>query len=197
MRYRGLLALLALVVPVVLMPPTSIAHAGSCGVWRWPVKTLSDSRKRDVNFHPHRATIDKLRHLDAPNTLSENTPRLAPVEDKTYLVKAVVREATIGDDHDVHLVIASRAHHNHTMIVEFPDPRCVASSFKRDRIRHARHQLFSNCGPISSSSFTPLRGTVGVTGVGFWDEKHGQTGIAPNGIELHPVLNFKGRCARR
>jgi hypothetical protein len=45
MRYRGLLALLALVVPVVLMPPTSIAYAGSCGVWRWPVMALSDSRK--------------------------------------------------------------------------------------------------------------------------------------------------------
>ena len=33
-----------------------------------------------------------------------------------------------------------------------------------------------------------------ITGVGFWDEKHGQTGIVPNGIELHPVLNFQGDC---
>ena len=27
-----------------------------------------------------------------------------------------------------------------------------------------------------------------VTGVAFFDFKHGQTGVAPNAIELHPVL---------
>jgi hypothetical protein len=59
------------------------------------------------------------------------------------------------------------------------------------------HQLFRNCGTVSSSSFAQLQGKVALTGVGFWDEKHGQTGIAPNGIELHPVLNFKGQCSKR
>jgi hypothetical protein len=29
-----------------------------------------------------------------------------------------------------------------------------------------------------------------VTGVAFFDFLHGQTGVAPNGIELHPVLGF-------
>jgi hypothetical protein len=33
-----------------------------------------------------------------------------------------------------------------------------------------------------------LKGTATVTGVGFFDIIHGQTGVAPNGIELHPVL---------
>jgi hypothetical protein len=35
-----------------------------------------------------------------------------------------------------------------------------------------------------------------IKGVGFWDEIHGQTGVAPNGIELHPVLRFRGTCSR-
>jgi hypothetical protein len=30
-----------------------------------------------------------------------------------------------------------------------------------------------------------------VTGVAFFDFIHGQTGVAPNGIELHPVLAFR------
>src|SRR5207245_1819994 len=30
---------------------------------------------------------------------------------------------------------------------------------------------------------------VQVRGVGFFDFLHGQTGVAPNGIEIHPVLN--------
>jgi hypothetical protein len=67
------------------------------------------------------------------------------------------------------------------MIVEFADPRCVASPFKRHRIGKARHQFLRNCGSVSSSSFTHLSGKVVVTGVGFWDEIHGQTGVAPNG----------------
>jgi hypothetical protein len=29
-----------------------------------------------------------------------------------------------------------------------------------------------------------------VTGVAFFDFKHGQTGVAPNAIELHPILAF-------
>jgi hypothetical protein len=29
-----------------------------------------------------------------------------------------------------------------------------------------------------------------VTGVAFFDFLHGQTGVAPNGIELHPILGF-------
>jgi hypothetical protein len=29
-----------------------------------------------------------------------------------------------------------------------------------------------------------------VTGVAFFDPIHGQDGVAPNGIELHPILGF-------
>ena len=29
-----------------------------------------------------------------------------------------------------------------------------------------------------------------VVGVAFFDYQHGQTGVAPNAIELHPVLDF-------
>jgi len=40
------------------------------------------------------------------------------------------------------------------------------------------------------SEFKVVRGNVevDVTGVGFFDFAHGQTGLAPNCIELHPVL---------
>ena len=31
-----------------------------------------------------------------------------------------------------------------------------------------------------------------ITGVAFFDSKHGQTGVAPNAIELHPILAFRG-----
>lgn len=59
---------------------------------------------------------------------------------------------------------------------------------------NARRSLLSRCPPLSSSGFTILHGDVIITGVGFWDIIHGQTGVAPNGIELHPVLSFTRRC---
>jgi hypothetical protein len=35
-------------------------------------------------------------------------------------------------------------------------------------------------------------------GIGFFDYLHGQTGVAPNGIELHPVLRFaNATCTSR
>jgi hypothetical protein len=36
----------------------------------------------------------------------------------------------------------------------------------------------------------PMSGTAQITGVGFFDTNHGQDGVAPNTIELHPVLDF-------
>jgi hypothetical protein len=60
----------------------------------------------------------------------------------------------------------------------------------------ARAAFVRACGYPSSSSFHFLRGTATITGVGFFDAIHGQTGVAPNGVELHPVLRFsvKGAC---
>jgi hypothetical protein len=29
-----------------------------------------------------------------------------------------------------------------------------------------------------------------LTGIGFFDFNHGQLGVAPNAIELHPVINI-------
>ncbi len=54
----------------------------------------------------------------------------------------------------------------------------------------ARSAIIAACGQPSSSRFTKLKGRATVTGVGFFDIPHGQTGIAPNAIELHPVLKF-------
>jgi hypothetical protein len=172
------------------------ASATSCGVWRWPVKTLSDRARTKVDFTPKSVRIDRLRHLTAPSSLSTSTPRIKGVEFKTYRLKVRVIEAKIEDDSDIHLVIASRTARRHTMIVEFPHPSCVDKPFKRHAMRAARSSMLNNCGSLSTSSFTKLKGNVTIIGVGFWDEKYGQTGVAPNGIELHPVLKFSGTCSK-
>ncbi len=169
----------------------------TCGVWRWPVKTLSDEAASQVDYTPKASSVRRLRRLDPPTSLSSDTPRIEPVEFTTYRVRAKLVGAVVEDDQDIHLVIRAPTSRRKTMIVEFPHVRCngAKDSKKRAAMKRARAALTNACGSIGTS-FVDLRGRVRVTGVGFWDEIHGQTGVAPNGIELHPVLRFRGACRK-
>jgi hypothetical protein len=48
----------------------------------------------------------------------------------------------------------------------------------------ARAAIVRRFGP-PTTDWKRLHGTAILTGVGFFDIIHGQTGLAPNGIELH------------
>jgi hypothetical protein len=194
----GKVVLVAVLTTGIYVPTVAeqVAHA-TCGVWRWPVKTLSDPDRHQVDFDPIGTQVKFLRQRDRPAiTIGTSTPRTSRTEFHAWKIKARPIQAKLEDDSDIHLVIAVPHHPAKTMIVEFPKKTCVASSFKRWKIAHARQQFLNNCGSVSSSSWLHLAGRITLVGVGFWDEKHGQTGIAPNGIELHPVLNLKGDCHR-
>ena len=79
-----------------------------------------------------------------------------------------------------------------TMIVEFPDTSCngASSSPKKGKMASARFAIIAACGQPSSSHFTNLGGRANITGVEFFDIRHRQIGVAPNAMELHPVLKF-------
>jgi hypothetical protein len=189
--------LLAAILATVGYVPTVANQAGAitCGVWRWPVKTLSDPDRKQVNFNPIGTRVSRFRLRSRPSiTFGTDTPRFGYVEHHTWRLKARPIQAKLEDDFDIHLVVSVPSAPAKTMIVEFPRKACVASPFRRNKIAAARQKFLDNCGPVSSSSWARLAGSVTITGIGFWDAKHGQTGIAPNGIELHPVLNFFGDC---
>jgi hypothetical protein len=84
------------------------------------------------------------------------------------------------------------------MIVEFPAMYCTltARPVLRRRMQAARSAFIRACGVPTHSGSAVLRGTATITGVGFFDFWHGQNGVAPNAIELHPVLRFSGVCRR-
>jgi hypothetical protein len=100
-------------------------------------------------------------------------------------------------DLDIHLVVAEPGRPRRTMITELPHSRCytVAVSPYRNAMISARAALFRACGR-SYRRQRRIVGTGTVTGVGFWDRRHGQYGVARNGVELHPLLGFQshGRC---
>ena len=192
---RGLSTLLVTVL-LFFSVPSSVGDATiMCGGFRWPIKTLSDEAATKVNYTPKVTSVDTLRSYPPPRTLRGGEPRLKPTEFRTFRVKAMLLRAKVAEDHDIHVVIAQPNRNRHTMIVEFPDTHCngAARSPKKAAMRRARNQILEACGSIPHD-FVLLEGQATITGVGFWDQIAGQVGVAPNGIELHPVLQFTGSC---
>jgi hypothetical protein len=82
------------------------------------------------------------------------------------------------DDGDVHLVLQDAA--GHTMIAEAPTASCISGA-----TAYRRHQM------ATARAAVKLCGKAEVVGVAFFDFFHGQDGVAPNAIELHPILKFR------
>jgi hypothetical protein len=145
--------------------------ASACGVERWAVKTLQD---RPRLLRARKTTIHFLITRPAPSHLPDT--RL-PFEHHVYTVIAPVVLVRPEDDSDLHVVLQQGGNH---MIAEAPSPSCDrhATPLRRRQMRVAR-------------SLVRLCARARVTGVAFFDFDHGQTGVAPNAIELHPILNFR------
>src|SRR5207253_7062084 len=192
----------AIIVTLALLQPNwnrneGASTATSCSAKRWPVKTLADPAGRGLRLDRVQATtIEALRRL--PARPGDESSRGGTVERTVYRVAArLVAAKVIGDDSDIHLVIAD-PETGGSMIAELPAFGCTVGATRRARLlmQGARVAFLRACGDPSSSDYTEYsrssRATV--TGVGFFDFLHGQRGVAPNAIELHPVIGFAGCC---
>jgi hypothetical protein len=171
----------SLVERVNAVPPTT-----QCGTERWSVKTGTDPDAHLVNLASVMpTTIQTMRSFVPPASLPANN-RVPPVETTVFVLDATLTLYRLKDDFDYHLVVQDAS--GHTMIAEIPSPSCAgAGSLFAGGIALARSEFDSRLS--ATSSFNTANIPVRVTGVGFFDFLHGQTGVAPNGIELHPVLD--------
>jgi hypothetical protein len=170
-----------------------------CGAERWNVKTLQDAGAANIDYTPKPTTVQELRLLEPPD-IGTHTPR-QPGEFTAYRIRVRLRSMKVEEDSDIHLVVGAPNSPAKTIIVEFPNGGCLKKTGpkSRGRVAAARRALVRACGQPGSSRFRLLSGTATITGVAFFDVIHGQRGVAPNGIELHPVLSFKAtsRCRPR
>jgi hypothetical protein len=168
-------------------------HA-ACGVERWSVKTGTDPQAPSVVLSSYiSSTIYNFQQSVRPASLPSNG-RVAPRETTQYRLSATLTKYVRESDSDYHLVIVDSS--GRTMIAELPASNCVgAGSPFGTGISRARSQFDARFTATTSmkSTSTP----VTIKGVGFWDFLHGQTGVAPNGIELHPVLDITFGAAAR
>jgi hypothetical protein len=172
-------------------PPAFGSERGSgsrCGKERWAVKTLTDADAGSINFVPIDSTVGELGSVPQPAKVGE-LPRQSQ-EKSVYRVRGSIVAFKLEDDSDIHLAIADPAGAHPTMIAEFPAPSCDANALDKADIDKAREDFIAAYGQ-ASGQFRKPTGCAIVTGVFFFDRIHGQFGVAPNGAELHPVLDFQ------
>ena len=164
---------------------TPNASSGSCGVERWSVKVGTDPDAHLVNLNnPVIQPITYLRAQTAPASPPLNA-RVQPTETTLFVIDATLVEYKLENDSDYHMVIQDAA--GNTMIAEIADPACVTGGPFANLIQSARNEFDAKY--TATTSFKTANIPVQITGVAFFDFLHGQTGVAPNGIELHPVLD--------
>jgi hypothetical protein len=156
-----------------------VRAAESCGLERWDVKTGLDATATSVSLADVIPTT--IARLTAyPRTVTAPEGRSNPVETTVWMLDATMVEAKLEGDRDIHLVLRDRGQ---TMIAEIVDPGCVAFM---TGITRARSQF--DASYQAGSAMMQIGVPVRITGVGFFDFRHHQTGVATNAVELHPVL---------
>jgi hypothetical protein len=184
MNHRRYLVVLCLGAALLFLPARTFAQ---CGGERWSVKIGSDPDAGLVNLNnPTPTTVAALTALAAPNTIPDNK-RVQPVETTLWVINATLKQYQKQADSDYHLLLTDGA--GHQMIAEISSPSCVApgSPFAAG-VARARAQFDAKFN--ANSTLKTANVPVQITGVGFFDHLEGQVGVAPNGIELHPILDI-------
>lgn len=167
---------------IAFLLPLSASAQSRCGVQRWPVKTLADRDAARVDTIATPTSIAELAHIPRPDGPFQRDERTAPVELTRVLVRArIARILPEQDDLDIHLVLRDLDIDSITVVAEIPDSLCAPTPALGRAYNDARRALRR----------VPRDGVVEVVGIGFFDSQHGQSGMADNGIEIHPILSLR------
>jgi hypothetical protein len=160
----------------------------SCGgVERWSVKVFTDPSAGNLVLTPKPSSVTHIVGLTTP-TPTSSMPRYDQVEDSVYTVVVNITEMRVEADSDWHLVITDG---KSTMIAESACPSCnsVIASPYISQITAVRNWIAANIGNVQNTSLNVKN--VEITGQAFLDPPHGQSGAAPNNVELHSILKIQ------
>jgi hypothetical protein len=179
---------------IVLVCSVSLALA--CSKERGAVKNGADRDAGDVDLTPKITTIAELSDLKAPpSPNTRKASRFRDAEFQTFTIDAILVGIKKESDEDYHIVIQAPGDEEGLMVIESVSPNCTDGSIFTQQIEDVRTAIDEKIPRIGKKiDLSPrkrLNIPVTVTGVGFFDPIHGQDGVAPNGIELHPILDIK------
>jgi hypothetical protein len=175
---------------------------------------LVDTTVEEMLVLPRAADMPPVNSSFSQDSFYQNH-RAATTETTVWRLKAQVSLARLEQDGDYHLVLKGTS--GKTMIGEIPkpDPAYVKNAVWRADIQVARDAMDKKIGhPLAPVDFTSAEmapptkerfanapmadetaamtkvgASATIIGVGFFDSNHGQTGVAPSAIEIHPIFN--------
>lgn len=176
---------------------------------------IVDTTVEEMLKLPRAANMPPVHSSFAKNSFYQNR-RAAITETTVWRLTATITEVKLEQDGDYHLVLKGAK--GDTMIGEIPnpDPAFVGNAVWRADIKKARDAMDKKLGhPLAAIDFnaatmapptqerpdnvpmkdetadmTPVGAKATIVGVGFFDSNHGQTGVAPTAIELHPIFSI-------
>jgi hypothetical protein len=162
----------------------------TCGTERWAVKTCYDADTVNIDFNnivP--SSVAYQRSLTKPTLPGDNVTRLS-TEDTVYSMDCYIIKTVLESDQDYHVEICTIGNTAETMVAEVVNPECpnIVNTSRYSQLKAIRDWYTAQFSP--TSSFKNIGVSVHLTGVGFFDFLHGQTGIPPNGREIHPILTM-------
>lgn len=167
-------------------------QAQECGKERWDIKTLSDPDTLSINFDSIVCTTVR-EQIRLPKPSNVRGSRLAS-ETTQYELTAYITGFKLEADRDIHITIQDST--GAAMVIEVIDPQCTMAkeTSRYEQLRDVREWFIDNIGnPTRKFKILKEPILVTITGIGYYDFIHGQTGMAANGREIHPVLKMELR----
>ncbi|MBK7832997.1 MAG: hypothetical protein IPJ56_11785 [Gemmatimonadetes bacterium] len=178
---NGRLRVASLALAILFGLAQAALAQAACGVERWPVKIAADDDFALVDTVQVPTTVAELTQIRRPETAFAFRRRVAPIELRTFVLRARLVRVSAQEDSDLHLVLRDLLDDTLTIVAEIPSPDCTADPYMARRFENARAMLRG----------TQRNGVIEIVGIGFFDFPHGQSGMARNGLEIHPVLSLR------
>jgi hypothetical protein len=156
-----------------------------CGGQLWRLKTLSDPGRRSVALAPKTTTIGAIVEKPYPRPIPRK--RRTAFQRQNWEVVAQITAFRL-EDAGLRLILFDDGAYANAVI---PVPSCLSSTSRaRTAITGAWNTFGTSC-TRPSRDWQSLGAIVYVSGVGFWSQRDGDRGEAPNGAELYPVTGFR------
>ena len=181
--------------PVLPARSASLQFEPRRPIFRWKIRTGSDPTADTVKESPVRTTVEQLAAENRPADMNNpkqvypayQNRRASPVEQTIFEVEADIVAHKMHLSGSYHLDL--RGTTGQTMIANCIDPRLAAGSRWEKEICDVRKKVEEKLRPLPTISRGNWR--VRISGIGFFNQVHGQSGVAPNGLELTPVLSIE------
>ena len=157
-----------------------------CGGQLWRLKNLSDPGRKAVALTPPKTTtIGAI--VDKPYPRPVPQKRRTAFQRQNWEVVAQITAYKL-EDAGLRLILFDHGAYVNAVI---PVPTCLSSTSRGRTVITGAWNAFGASCSRPARDWQPLGAIAYVSGIGFWSQRAGERGAAPNGAELYHVTGFR------